>query len=168
LRFRLGLVHNPGMADPAILETLSQRLSIAVDEALALPRPALEGGLGPGESGLARPFRPCFEALVSVYLDYCDTERDAWLAIEAEARLGLGARALLPLAQAILAKAPPGDLPEDLSLEEACLSIWALLDGSLRKAVAEDPSPATARTHHIAAARALEYMVGGLACPVQA
>ncbi len=153
------------MADPAILETLSRRLSRALDEALALPRSPVEGGLGPGESGVARPFRPCFEALVRVYLDYCDTEREAWLAARAEDVLGLGARALLPLAEAVLAKAPPGTLPQELSLEEACLSIWALLDGSLRKAVAEEPSPGPAKTHLTAAARALEYMVGGLARP---
>ncbi len=153
------------MADPAILETLSQRLSKALDEALALPQPPFYGGLGPGESGLARPFRPCFEALVRVYLEYCDTEREAWLAARAEDVLDLGARALLPLAKAVVEKAPPEALPQELSLEEACFSIWALLDGSLRKAVTEEPGPAQAKIHHIAAARALEYMVGGLARP---
>ena len=159
-------VHNPAMSDPCGLESLKFRLDAALEESLALPRVWLSPGLGP-ELNPGRPFRRCFEALVGVYLDYCDSEREAWLGAEPAALIRLGAGALLPLAQAVLAvdSAFPRDegLEETLSLEEACLSIWALLEGSLREALALDPSLGAARSQLTAAARALEYMVGGLA-----
>lgn len=162
----LGLgVHNPAMSDPCSLGNLKSRLDAALEESLALPRAGLPPDLGP-ELNPGRPFRRCFEALVGVYLDYCDSEREAWLGAEPAALIRLGAGALLPLARAVLAgdRASPADAgpAQALSPEEACLSIWALLEGSLRAALAQDPRPGAARSQLTAAARALEYMVGGL------
>jgi hypothetical protein len=153
------------MSEPSSLGKLKSRLDSALEESLALPRAGLSPGPGP-ELGPARPFRRCFEALIGVYLDYCDTEREAWLGADPAALISLGAGALLPLALAI--RAGDGTSPRDggpgeaLSLEEACLSMWALLEGSLREALALDSRPGAARSQLRAAARALEYMVDGL------
>lgn len=115
-------------------------------------------GTNPG-----RPYRSCFEALAGAYLAFCDEERGTWLAAEPSSLIALGAKALLPLAELVLAEGGREGPGAGLSAGEACLSIWALLDGSLREAVAADRDPAASQNRLTAAARALEYMVGGLA-----
>lgn len=143
------------MAVPLTLAILETRLTEIVA--------AANGGEGDFELSPGRPFRSSFEALAACYLEFCDQERRVWLDAEPEELAALGARVLGPLSTAVLAKAGGASQEEGFSSEEACLSIWALLDGSIRKALLESGGTALAQAHRIAAARALEYMVGGLA-----